>query len=596
MTFQVKALTAALSLLFASGAVHAGDLPTNLKNDLSAVPGISIGSDGSILAGNLQLVPLLPPGFDPSKQSTKLSDFKQLPDGSYVGGDIQFVPIQAPAPGELPQMPAGFLPQPGKSLPSDFKPPAGFVPNNALPLPPGVTVPPKSNADLVGDLEKAGVIPKGLVKFNSDGSMAVNGGASFVPFVPGKDQQGKYDPNNKPKIDIKANGVIVFPDGSQFAPVVPGSNPGDVTLPKDFTPPSGTSLPKEVSLPPQFQLPSNVQLPSGMTLPAGVTIPNDYKFMIPPGTIMPPGSKIPDGVQASSDVIIPPGVMLPPGTTVDPKNLPAGTQILPNGSVVVPGTQIPPGVVPPSNWSKPEGVVDDGKGGFYVPPPPKNGYPPPPPPKQINTDGSVVINAPANLKDLPPGATQLSDGSYQLPPPSFIGQVGSDGKVNQPTFGYTPPANYKPPVANGTAIAGTFVPTNVGTDGKVTLPPLPVGAKPPEGAVKNPDGSYTVPPPNGFAPPTQDASGNMTVKLPAGATPPPGATVNPDGTVTFKAPPPPPSGATPPPNGTNPPPPNGTNPPPTGTNPPPPAGTQPPAPPAPPAPPPAPPAPPAPPK
>jgi len=173
VNFRLKKLVLAIGLACPFALAQAVDLPPALQSELQNVPGLTVQTDGSIQAGNTTFIPILPPGYDPNTAGVGLGDFQQQADGSYVANNMQFAPVTPPQPGALPQLPENFVPLEGNSLPADFKPPAGFVPNDKLPLPEGVTVPPKNPADLVKDMESAGVLPAGEVTFNPDGSVTL---------------------------------------------------------------------------------------------------------------------------------------------------------------------------------------------------------------------------------------------------------------------------------------------------------------------------------------------------------------------------------------------------------------------------------------
>ena len=625
-SFRLTAIASSVGLLFSGASAQATDLPAYVKAIATAINS-SVASDGSVVVGDKRYIPVLPPGYDVTKMpSGTLADMKLQADGSVVfPGNLQMVPIIA-TPGEMPTLPANFRPAAtGGTLAPDFLPPNGFSPPQNMPLPAGVKVPPKPPAEMVTDLENAGQFPKGLVKFNSDGSIQVSG-TSYLPFVPPVAQQGVQDANAPKFIRGNSDGSVTLPDGTVFAPVVPGSKPGEQTLPAGFTPPANNSLPTSVNLPTQFAIPKTMQIPPGMTLPPGVSIPENY--YLPPGTKLPAGVTLPATVTKASDVIVPPGITLPPGTKMDTANLPVGTTVLPNGSVVIPGAEIPAGVKPPSNWVPPSGVTQDGKGGYFVPPPPSNGYPAPVGPNSVKSDGSLVMPALALGVTAPTDWVKNADGTFTTPPPAFFGQVGAGGKIEAPTGGSTPPADFKAKLAGGATSLTAFDPKGtLDSSGKVVnMPAPPAGFVQPAGWTKKTDGTYEAPPPTDFKPVTQSADGSMRVPLPppgsAGSAPfqlPAGATLNSDGTMTLQAPtamvgcqppacappagaptgglapPPPPPGGTikpgdlpklppgfiapPPPTGTAPPPPTGTAPPPpTGTAPPPPTGTAPPPP------------------
>ena len=606
---RLIAIASAVGLLFSGAAAPETSLPPYVR-DIATSLNASVESDGSVVVGGIRYIPILPPGYDPATMPPgTVNDMMAQPDGSVVfPGNLQMVPILV-TPGEMPTLPSNFQPVvAGATMAPDFLPPNGFSPHPNMPLPPGVSVPPKPPAELVADMERAGIFPSGLVKFNADGTVEVNG-TTFLPFVPPAAQQGLQSANGPKFMRGNSDGSVTLPDGSVFAPIVPGSNPGEQTLPTGFTPSADISLPTSVNLPPQFAIPPTVQIPPGTTLPPGVKVPDGY--YLPPGTRLPPGVNLPTSVTRASDVQVPPGIMLPPGTTIDTANLPEGTTVLPNGAVVLPGAEIPPGVKPPSNWTPPSGVTPDGQGGYFVPPPPTNGYPPPAGPNSIKSDGSLVMQLPTGEQP-PPDWVSNGDGTFTAPPPAFFGQVVAGGTIQAPTGGSAPPAGFTPKLPGGAATLTAFAPRGTLDSGGnvVNMPPPPAGFVRPTGWVENTDGTFQAPPPADFKAVTQNVDGSITIPAPppgpTGSTPfqpPPGATRNADGTITFQAPtamvgcqPPacvPPAGAPtggiappPPPAGGNirpgelpPPPPGFIQPsPPSGTHQPPPDGSQPPPP------------------
>jgi hypothetical protein len=461
-------LAAAIAALFQALPCQALDLPPAIKQVVISA-GLTVNSDGSISAGNTLYVPLLPKNYDPQAAVTGTPTAQT--DGSVLWGGLQFAPV-VDTPGEMPHLPDNLqVVNSGATLPPDFKPPAGFVPSTGVPLPSGVTVPPLSVQAMVQKLEQAGTLPSGLITFNSDGSVAVKGGSTYLPFNPPTAQQGLCQSPCNRSISVTKDGAIAFPDGTTLAPLVSGQDAGSTTLPSGFTPPSGTSLPATVNLPMQFSIPSSVQIPSGMTLPAGVGIPANYN--IPSGTKLPAGVSIPSSATVASDVVVPDGITLPVGTTISTTSLPAGTTVLPNGSVVVPGNKIPSGVTPPATWTPPTGVSKNSDGSYSLPSPPAGGFPPPPMPLKINSDGSAVMPAPpAGAPPPPPGSTINPDGTITIPPPPFIGSISSSGTVQAPT-GFTPPPGFTPQVPPGTSIRGAGMPppTTGGTPAG-TPPPI----------------------------------------------------------------------------------------------------------------------------
>ena len=505
----------------------ATSLPANVV-DIAKQLNITVQSDGSFTYNGTTYVSLLPSGYSSSQPAS--GSPVGLSDGSIVWGTLQFAPI-VQNPGELPHLPDNLQPLPGNALPSDFNPPAGFVPTSAVPLPANVKVPALSPADMLKQMVAAGALPAGVVTFNSDGTVAVKGGSSFLPFLPPTSQQGGVKDPAIRSIQYGADGSVTFPDGSTYAPLVSGSLAGGTTLPSNFTPPAGTSLPATVSLPPQFEIPPKVQIPSGMTLPVGVVIPSGYT--IPTGTTLPPGVSIPTGTTLPAGVTVPKGITLPAGTQLSSgAALPQGTTVLPNGEVVIPGDKIPTGVTPPSNWTPPTGATKASDGSYTLPTPPATGFLQPMEPLAVNKDGSTVMPKPPAGMTLPAGAVVNADGSYTVPAPAFIGSVGSGGVVQAPSFGVTMPAGFTPQVSSGTALsgagsmpsgcavptsgalAGTFAsdpPSGPGGGGGFTPPPEPtpypgpVTSTPPTSGTGSPPTSGTIPgggtiPPGGSIP------------------------------------------------------------------------------------------------
>lgn len=448
-----------------SGALFATDLPAEVQAVGTQI-GATINPDAGFIYQGQQYTTLVPPGYS---ATTPISGSAVAqPDGSIVWDSLQFVPI-VETPGEMPHFPDNFVPAAGNQLPPDFAPPAGFMPPPTLTLPTGVTVPPLSNAVMVQQMEAAGILPVGTVVFSADGTVSVNGGSSYLPFLPPTAQRGIAQGTSR-GLTIGADGVVTFPDGATFAPLVAGTIAGGTTLPPNFTPPAGTTLPATAGLPLQFEIPPTVQIPAGMTLPAGVVIPNNYT--IPTGTVLPPGVSIPTGVMLPAGVTVPNGIALPAGTTFTMGSAPVGMTVLPNGSIIVPGTSIPAGMSPPVNWTPPTGVTANAAGGWTLPPPPAGGFPPPIMPTMINTDGSVVM--PAGVFSatavLPPGAVMNADGTVNMPPPPLVGSIGAGGAIQSAGFGYTAPTGFVPLLPPGATMTATGY-------------TLPAGYVPPQGAM-----------------------------------------------------------------------------------------------------------------
>lgn len=511
--FRRSLIAMAITCMFSwAGAAKAESLPPALQTAAAQV-GATIASDGSFTFNGTQYVPLLPPGYDPAVDPSGNPQFAS--DGSLTWGNLQFAPV-LDAPGAMPGLPPNLQVLPGNALPSDFQPPAGFVPLPSTPLPSGVTVPPLSYADLIGEMVTAGLLPADLVQFNSDGSALVGGSTSYMPFLPPSDQQGRGQNPEQRSFSFGASGEVIFPDGSTLVPLVSGQNAGGTTLPATFTPPANTALPTNVALPPQFEIPASMPLPAGVTLPAGVVIPENYT--LPSNVSLPPGVSIPDSVTLPAGVTVPPGITLPAGTQLRSTSaLPAGTTILPNGSMVVPGTQIPAGVVPPSTWTAPSGTTQNADGSMTLPTPPSHGFDMPTMPMSVNADGSVVMPALASGQTLPAGATLNADGTYTMPAPPFIGSVGSDGTVVAPSGGTGMPEGYMPTYEPGAALPGAGVmPTGTTWTPPTTEPGMPGG-----GTMPPTDGGGTTPPAGGggTTPPT-GGGGTMPPAGGGGSTPP----------------------------------------------------------------------------
>lgn len=219
LIFRTATLAVTLGL---TGLAAATELPAYIKQSAMAM-GASIAADGSVTIGTTRFVPLLPPQYDPATTPSgrTIGDCTLNQDKvSYTcPGNLQFVPMQNIA-GQMPQFPAGFMPMNGYALPSDFSPPAGFVPPAGLNMPSGVTITPLKPVDMINQMMNAGMIPKGSVVFNTDGTVTstVNGvSTTYTPsFVPAQGQQGRLMPGMDNGISVRPDGTVVFPDGTSY--------------------------------------------------------------------------------------------------------------------------------------------------------------------------------------------------------------------------------------------------------------------------------------------------------------------------------------------------------------------------------------------
>jgi hypothetical protein len=209
--------------LACAGLAAATELPASFKQSALAM-GASVATDGSLTIGTMRFVPFFSPQYDPANAlaNSTIGDCTLNPDSvSYMcPGGIQFAPLQSIA-GQMPQLAVGFMPLAGYTLPADFSPPAGFVCPAGMNLPAGVAVMPLMPADMIDDMVEAGVIPRGAVVFNADGTVTatLNGVTStFTPtFVPEQGQRGRLMAGMMNGIAVGADGTVVFPDGTVYA-------------------------------------------------------------------------------------------------------------------------------------------------------------------------------------------------------------------------------------------------------------------------------------------------------------------------------------------------------------------------------------------
>ena len=219
--FIFSSAVLAVTLAF-SGLAAATELPAYIKQSAQAM-GATIAADGSVTIGATCFVPLLPPQYDPATAPSgrTIGDCSLNPDKvSYTcPGNLQFVPMQNIA-GQMPQFPAGFMPMNGYTLASDFSPPAGFVPPAGLNMPSGVAIMPLRPVDMINQMMNAGMIPKGSVVFNADGTVTstLNGvSTTYTPsYVPAQGQQGRLMPGMANGINVRSDGTVVFPDGTSY--------------------------------------------------------------------------------------------------------------------------------------------------------------------------------------------------------------------------------------------------------------------------------------------------------------------------------------------------------------------------------------------
>lgn len=221
LSFKFTLLAATLAYTCLAAAT---DLPFYFKQSAQAM-GASIASDGSVTIGTARFVPLLAAQYDPATApaSATIADCTLSADKvSYTcPGGLQFVPMIATA-GQMPHFAAGFSPMAGYRLASDFTPPAGLTLPAGLDLPTGATVAPLTPADMIAQMEAVGILPKGAVVFNADGTVTatVDGVATtYTPtFVPMRGQQGLMMAGGSYGVTVKADGTVTFPDGTTFAP------------------------------------------------------------------------------------------------------------------------------------------------------------------------------------------------------------------------------------------------------------------------------------------------------------------------------------------------------------------------------------------
>jgi len=221
----LKSSVIAAAITFSSLAA-ATDLPSYLMQGLNAM-GASVAADGSVTFGTMRLIPLMAQNYSASTAPTgaKIADCTLSQDKvSYVcPGNLQFAFMQS-ALGEMPHFADGFTPMQGYSLPADFTPPAGFVMPMGLTLGNGVTVPPLTPADMIGQMTSAGMFAKGAVTFNADGTVtAISNGVSttYTPSrIPAQGQQGRYMTGMGYGITVGSGGSVTFPDGTTYVPRV----------------------------------------------------------------------------------------------------------------------------------------------------------------------------------------------------------------------------------------------------------------------------------------------------------------------------------------------------------------------------------------
>lgn len=221
LTLKATAIAAAI---IASPLAAATDLPTYLAQGVRAM-GATIGPDGTVSMGSLHLVPMLPANYNPANvpAGATIGDCTLGQDKvSYVcPGNLQFAPMHL-TPGEMPHFSDGFVPIQGASLPADFSPPAGLVMPAGLMWSNGSGVPALTPAEMIAQMTNAGLLPRGAVTFNADGTVTtvVNGvSTTYTPTrVPAQGQQGRYMPGMGYGITAGTGGTVVFPDGTTYAP------------------------------------------------------------------------------------------------------------------------------------------------------------------------------------------------------------------------------------------------------------------------------------------------------------------------------------------------------------------------------------------
>ncbi|MBS4098936.1 MAG: hypothetical protein KGZ83_19100 [Sulfuricella sp.] len=219
-----KTTAFAVTLAF-TGLAAATDLPAYFKQSAVGM-GASIAADGSVTVGTTRFVPLLATQYDPASvpAGATLADCTLAADKvSYTcPGGLQFVPMLTTA-GQMPHFSTGFSPMVGYRLASDFTPPAGFVLPAGLTLPTGTTIRPLTPADMIAQMEAVGMIPKGSVTFNSDGTVTTTlSGVSttYTPtFMPMRAMQGLWAAGSSSYgVTARSDGSVVFPDGTTYAP------------------------------------------------------------------------------------------------------------------------------------------------------------------------------------------------------------------------------------------------------------------------------------------------------------------------------------------------------------------------------------------
>lgn len=219
----LKATAIAAAITFSSLAA-ATDLPPYLTQGLRAM-GANIAADGSVSMGAMRLVPFLPPQYDPANvpAGATIADCTFAEDKvSYLcPGNLQFAFMQTTL-GEMPHFSAAFAPRQGYSLPADFSPPAGLVMPAGFMLSNGVTISPLTAADMIEQMTNAGMLPRGAVTFNADGTVtAIANGVSttYTPSrVPAQGQQGRYMPGMGYGVTVANGGTVTFPDGTTYVP------------------------------------------------------------------------------------------------------------------------------------------------------------------------------------------------------------------------------------------------------------------------------------------------------------------------------------------------------------------------------------------
>lgn len=221
--FLRKTTVFAAAITFA-GLAAATDLPAYFKQSAQAM-GATVAADGSVTIGSACFIPLLAAGYDPASApaGASIADCTLSEDKvSYTcPGNLQFVPLLT-TPGQMPHFSSGFAPMRGYALASDFTPPAGFVLPAGLTLPAGTTIRPLTPADMIAQMENAGLIPKGSVVFNADGTVTTTVAGvttTYTPTVmPMRGMQGLWRGGSSYGATVQADGSVVFPDGSTYAP------------------------------------------------------------------------------------------------------------------------------------------------------------------------------------------------------------------------------------------------------------------------------------------------------------------------------------------------------------------------------------------